>query len=132
MSSHGFERRIAGRGPVGPIPVTVHATERRKGRLGGTRVVKVHEQGWIMDLSVSGAGVVVRRIEGVVVRSPVELQHQDLRAETVVRRIVPREDGRVLYGLDFTAMDPGMREFLFSYVAARRPDDLEQHWLNAR
>lgn len=132
MGSSGFERRIAGRGPVGPIPVTLHATERSKGRLGGTRVVKVHEPAWITDLSVSGAGVVVREIQGLVVRSPVELQHEELHAETVVRRIVQRDDGRVQYGLDFTAMDPGMREFLFGFVEARRPADLEQQWLNAR
>ena len=35
MASRGVERRIAERGPVGPIPIQLRATERRKGLLDG-------------------------------------------------------------------------------------------------
>lgn len=132
MASHGVERRIAGRGPVEPIAVTLHATERSSGRLGGTRTKKVAEPAYIVDLSVSGAAVVCRSIDGLVVRSTVELHHGDLHTVAAVRRIVPREDGRVVYGLDFVDMDPAMREFLFGLVERRRPEGLEQSWTNAR
>lgn len=126
------ERRIAERGPVGPLPVTLRATERSRGLLGGLRSVKVAEPAYIVDLSVAGAGVVTREIQGVLVRSPVELSLDGYSATAVVRRIVARDDGRVMYGLDFTSMEPGMRELLYSQVAARRPGDVEQHWLKAR
>lgn len=132
MASHGVERRIAGRGPTEPISVTLHATERSPGRLGGTRVRKVAESAHIVDLSVSGAGVVCRPIQGLVVRSVVELHHGELVAVAAVRRIVERDDGRVVYGVDFVQMDPGMREFLFGLVERRRPDGLEQSWTKAR
>ncbi len=131
MASNGVERRIAERGPVGPIPVTFRATERSRGLFGGLRSVVVAEQAYIVDLSVSGTGVVVREIAGLVVKSPVELSHEGHVATASVRRIVARDDGRVMYGLDFTSMDPGMREFLFSQVEARRPGDLERQWLQA-
>lgn len=131
MASSGVERRIAERGPVGPIPVTFRAAERTRGLLGGVRKAVVSEPGYIVDLSVSGAGVITRMIEGLTVKSPVELTHEEHVASAVVKRLVARDDGRVLYGVDFTSMDPGMREFLFSYVEARRPGNLEQHWLHA-
>jgi hypothetical protein len=131
MATNGVERRIAGRGPVGPIPVTFRATERSRGLLGGVRSSVVVEPAYIVDLSVSGAGVVVRSIEGLVVKSPVELTHQGHLATAVVKRLVARDDGRIMYGVDFTSMDPGMREFLFSFVEARRPGDLERQWLQA-
>lgn len=132
MASHGVERRIAGRGPVEPIAVTLHAIERTSGRLGGTRTRKVAEPAYIVDLSVSGAAVVCRSIEGLVVRGTVELHQGDLHAVATVRRIVALEDGRVVYGLDFVDMDPAMREFLFALVERRRPDGLEQSWTTAR
>jgi hypothetical protein len=132
MASHGVERRIAGRGPTEPIAVTLHATERSAGRLGGTRTKKVAEPAYIVDLSVSGAGVVYRSIEGLVVRSVVELRHGELTAVAAVRRVVERDDGRVVYGVDFIEMDPAMREFLFGLVERRRPDGLEASWTNAR
>jgi hypothetical protein len=131
MASNGVERRIAERGPVGPIPVTFRATERSRGLLGGLRSAVITEPAYIVDLSVSGTGVVVREVSGLVVKSPVELSHEGHVATASVRRIVPRDDGRVMYGLDFTSMDPGMREFLFSQVEARRPGDLERQWLQA-
>jgi hypothetical protein len=127
-----FERRIAERGPVGPLPVTLRATERSRGLLGGIRSVKIAEPAYIVDLSVAGAGVVTREIEGLLVRATVELSAGGYSATAVVRRIVARDDGRAMYGLDFTSMEPGMRELLYSQVAARRPGDVEQHWLNAR
>jgi hypothetical protein len=132
MASHGVERRIAGRGPVEPIAVTLHATERSSGRLGGTRSKKVAESAFIVDLSVSGAGVVCRSIDGLAVRSVVELRLGELAATAAVRRIVERDDGRVVYGVDFVDMDPGMRELLFGLVERRRPDGLEESWTNAR
>lgn len=131
MASNGFERRIAERGPVGPIPVTFRATERTRGLLGGLRSSVVTEQAYIVDLSVSGCGIVVREIAGLVVKSRVEVSHDDQLVTAVVKRIVPRDDGRVMYGVDFTTMDPGMRDFLFSYVESRRPGDLERQWLQA-
>lgn len=132
MASHGVERRIAGRGPTEPIAVTLHATERSPGRLGGTRTKKVAEPAYIVDLSVSGAGVVCRSIEGLAVRSLVELRSGEMSAVAAVRRIVQREDGRVVYGVDFVEMDPSMRELLFGLVERRRPDGLEESWTNAR
>ena len=131
MESNGVERRIAERGPVGPIPVTFRATERRRGLLGGVRSSVVTESAFIVDLSVSGAGVMIRAIEGLIVRSPIEVSHDGHVATAVVKRIVPRDDGRMMYGVDFSSMDPGMREFLFSCVEARRPGDLERQWLQA-
>lgn len=130
MSSKGVERRIAERGPVGPIPIQFRATERRKGLL-GVKARVVTESGHIVDLSVSGTGVVVRRIEGLPVKAPVELLHEGHVATGVVRRCVERDDGRVMYGIDFTSMDPGMRQFLFHVVETRRPGDLERQWLQA-
>jgi hypothetical protein len=130
MASKGVERRIAERGPVGPIPIQLRATERRKGVLGVKSKV-VTESAHLVDLSVSGAGVIVRRIEGLPIKAPVELLHEGHVATGTVRRIVERDDHRVMYGVDFTSMDPGMREFLFHVVEARRPDDLERHWLQA-
>lgn len=131
MASHGVERRIAERGPVGPIRVELRATERRKGLLGGVKARVVTEPAYIVDLSVSGAAVVVRRLEGLPVRAPVEVLHEGHVASGVVRRWVERDDGRVLYGIDFTSMDPGMRSFLFDVVRARRPAGLERQWLQA-
>jgi hypothetical protein len=130
MASKGVERRIAERGPVGPIPIQFRATERRKGLL-GVKARVVTESAHMVDLSVSGAGVVVRRIEGLSVKSPVELHHDGQVAVGVVRRCVERDDDRVMYGVDFTSMDPGMRQFLFHVVEARRPGDLERQWLQA-
>lgn len=132
MASHGMERRIAQRGPVGPIAIRLRATERRRGKLGGLRSTVVTESAWIVDLSVSGAGVLVRSIEGLGVKSPVELIHDEHVATATVRRVVPQPDGQVLYGVDFTSLDPEMRVLLFSQVEARRPGDLEAQWLNAR
>lgn len=130
MASKGVERRIAERGPVGPIPIQLRATERRKGVLGvKSKVVTVPAH--IVDLSVSGTGVLVRRIEGLPIKAPVELLHDGCVATGTVRRIVERDSGRVVYGVDFTSMDPGMRQFLFHVVEARRPEDLERHWLQA-
>ena len=84
------------------------------------------EPGYLVDLSVSGAGVVVREIRGLPLRSQVEICHDDAVAKGVIRRMVARVDGRVLYGVDFTSLDPGMREFLFDHVAARRPASVER------
>jgi hypothetical protein len=132
MESHRFERRISGRGAVAPLPVTLRATERSRGMLGGLRRSTVEVQAHVVDLSVSGAAVIVREIQGLVVRSPVELCHDGHVVSCTVKRIVPRDDGRVVYGVDFGAMDPAMRDFLFALVEGRRPGDLEQHWLQAR
>lgn len=131
MASHGVERRIAERGPVGPIPVTLVATEARKGLLGGVKRSVVHESAHIVDLSVSGAAVVARTIEGLTLRAAVELHHGGGVARAVVKRLVPRDDGRTLYGLDFTSLDPTMRQELFAMVEGRRPEDLEWRWLQA-
>lgn len=131
MAPHGVERRIAERGPVGPIPVTLVATEARRGLLGGVRRTVVHESAHIVDLSVSGAAVVARTIDGVTLRAAVELHDGGAAARAVVKRLVLRDDGRTLYGLDFTSMDPAMRQELFAMVAGRRPDDLERRWLQA-
>ena len=130
MASKGVERRIAERGPVGPIPIQFRATEHRKGLLGvKSRVVT--EAAYIVDLSVSGTGVLVRRIEGLPIKAAVELLHDGHVATGSVRRCDDRGDGRVVYGIDFTSMDPGMRQFLFHVVEARRPGDLERQWLQA-
>ncbi len=131
MGSHSVERRISGRGPVGPIPVQFRAPERGRGLTGGTRIRTVTEPGYIVDLSVSGAGVVVREIRGLPLRTNVEICHEGLVAAASVRRIVPRDDGRVLYGVDFTSLDPGIRDYLFGFIEARRPDALEQRWTRA-
>ncbi len=131
MATHERERRIAERGAVGPVALRMTATERTRGLLGGIKRVEVTEPAYLVDLSVSGAGIIARAIEGLVVRSPVELTHDGRSARGVVRRMVPREDGRVMYGIDFTTMDPEMRVELFSLIASRRPGDLEQIWLHA-
>ncbi len=107
------------------------ATERQRGLLGGIKRVEVSEPAYLVDLSVSGAGVIARAIEGLVVRSAVELSHDGRTARGVVRRMVPRDDGRVMYGIDFTVMDPEMRIELFSMIASRRPGDLEEIWIHA-
>ena len=126
MVTPGIERRIAERGAVGPIRVSFRAPERRRSILGGLRCRTVTEPGYLVDLSVSGAGVVVREIRGLPLRSQVEICHDDAVAKGVIRRMVARVDGRVLYGVDFTSLDPGMREFLFDHVAARRPASVER------
>jgi len=132
MVSTGAERRIVERGPVGPIRVSFRAPERRRGVLGGLRCRTVTEPGHLVDLSVSGAGVVVREIQGLPLRSRVEICHDDLVAAGIVRRMAARVDGRVLYGVDFTSLDPGMRKFLFDHVEARRPAALEKRWTRAK
>ena len=111
--------------------MTLRATEARKGVLGGIKRTQVDEPAHIVDLSVSGAAVVARTIEGVTPRSAVELHHGDAVALAQVRRVVPRDDGRSVYGLDFTSMDPAMRQELFAMVEGRRPGDLERRWLQA-
>lgn len=125
------ERRIVERGFVEPIPVTLRATERSRGLLGGVRAVKVSEPGFIVDLSVAGAGIVTREIAGLMVRSVVEVSHEGHSATAVVRRVVRRDDGRAMYGVDFSTMDPAMRELLYSLIEARRPGDVEQRWLRS-
>ena len=132
MASNGFERRIAGRGPVGPIPVTFRATERSRGLLGGLRSVGGARAGLHrrpVGVGLPGSSCV--RSQGLVVKSPVELSHDGQLADRGGEADRARDDGRIMYGVDFTSMDPGMRDFLFSFVEARRPGDLERQWLQA-
>lgn len=131
MSMHDRERRIAERGAVAPLALRMTATEQTKGLLGGLRRVEVTEPAYLVDLSVSGAAVIARAIGGLGVRAPVLLSHEGHSARAVVRRLVQRDDGRVLYGVDFVEMDPEMRVELFSLVAQRRPGELERIWLQA-
>lgn len=86
----------------------------------------------MVDLSVTGAGVVARSIEGLVIRAPVEFDYAGHTALAVVRRIAPRADGRVHYGLDFASIDPELRDILFSMVEERRPEGVDSHWLRGR
>lgn len=132
MVTPGIERRIAERGAVGPILVSFRAPERRSSILGGLRSRTVTESGYLVNLSVSGAAVVVREIKGLPLRSRVEICHEGVVATAVVRRMVARVDGRVLYGVDFTSLDPGMRDFVFDHVEARRPSSLEKRWTRAQ
>lgn len=112
--------------------MTLRATERRKGRLGGVKSKVVEEPAYMVDLSVTGAGVVARQIEGLVIRAPVEFDYAGHTALAVVRRIAPRADGRVHYGLDFASLDPELRDVLFSMVEERRPEGIDSHWLSGR
>jgi hypothetical protein len=62
----------------------------------------------------------------------VALEANGFRATARIRRIVPRDDGRAWYGLDFVSLDPELREMLFDLIGETRPQALDQYWVNAR
>ena len=132
MEPTGPERRITRRVDVPPIGVVVRAKEFSRGRFGQVSSVDVSEPAEIVELSAAGAGVVVRKITGLTPHAPIELCHEDQVATALVRRLCAWEDGRMLYAVEFTAIDDEMRDLLFTFVDAARPGITEDIWIHAR
>jgi hypothetical protein len=131
MATSAYERRIGGRAPVGPVEITIVVTERARRRLGGVRARLVEAGAFLMDVSVTGAGIIAPAVEGVGLLAPLTLRASGRETRAVVRRLERLDDGRVFYGVDFPALDPAMREYLFSLLEQQRPSGLEEYWLHS-
>jgi hypothetical protein len=132
MATSAYERRIGGRTPVGQAQITIVVTERARRRFGGVGSRVVEAGAFLMDVSVTGAGIIAPAVEGVGLRAPMTLRANGRETRAVVRRMEGLDDGRVFYGVDFTALDPAMREYLFGLLEQQRPPGLEEYWQHSR
>ena len=124
------ERRLGHRQQVEPVDVSLVWRSRVTGRFGRVRTETARIAAVIVELSVSGAGVVAPAVDGLGVGSSVRLERVGYGAAAVVRRVVPREDSRLWYGVHFTTLDSQMRQFLFRLISTGRPGEID--WLDSR
>mgnify|MGYP006340333017 CR=1 FL=1 len=90
----GAERRLGKRQRMPPIEVTLVAETRVAGRFGKVRTGTTRTTVHLVDLSVTGAGLVGPIIDGVDVGSSVRLERDGYGSGAVIRRIVPDGESR--------------------------------------
>lgn len=83
-----MERRASERHVIDALEVSVLCKGRRL-------------RATVLDVSAHGAGLAMTDVSGVNVSETVETDHRGNRAQAIVRRVVPYDDGTFNVGLEY-------------------------------
>jgi len=93
------------------------------------------EQQWglVVDLSVSGAGIVAPVSHQIAIGSMIDIEAGGFRGLVAVHRIAETDDPETrVYGVSFVDFPPAFTDFVYGWLAAGRPAGLQELWQRSR
>lgn len=128
------ELRLGARVPVQGLWVLwdLGRVDRRSAR--ERRRHPVEQQfGQVMDLSVSGAGIVAPAAAHLRVGTMIDIEAGGFKGMIAIHRISEIGDpDQRLYGVSFVDFPPAFTGFVYSVLEADRPPDLRDRWQRSR
>ncbi|MCD9624532.1 PilZ domain-containing protein [Rhabdothermincola salaria] len=119
-----YERRIGERVPIEPIEVTWLVPAEESGRFGRRRRVVREQSGRVLDVSITGAAIEGPAESGL--RTGAEVTIRACGGDSVVRIRRAQEterSGILRYGVEFVALDGGLKGEVSSILQRGRPGE---------
>lgn len=129
MADTFADRRIGSRAPV-RIPVTVQMPPEKKRAL--RRIVVRRIDGFITDLSVTGAEIECRQTEWLQARAHVLIGNDDGAGSVEIRRVEPIGNGQARYGVLFLELDTAFAAALHNMSTGGLGGQFDWRWDKAR
>lgn len=105
----------------------------RRGLIARLRDPARQQWGQVVDLSVSGAGIIAPRAEHLRRGSMLTVEAGGFKGMVAIHRIADTDDpGSAMYGISFVDFPPAFTDFVYSVLEAVRPAGLRDIWQRSR